>query len=1018
MGIFCDEWRLRSHIACAILSTAFAVTQAQEANPTIRINGGMHGARIEEVVADGSGQLLLTASHDKTARLWSSVDGRLIQVFRPPLGNGNEGKLNAAALSPDGSLAAMAGLTGYEWDESVSVYLFDTVSGRMQMRFTKLPNLVFDLAFSSTGRFLAAGLAGGEGVRVWETANGRLVGSADGFGDNCHAVDWRGDELLATTCLDGSVRLYRMKAGQMESQTTKAFPGGSPFSASIAPDGQSVAVGFMDKPRVEVLSLPSLDSLFTPEVSGIGNGNLKAVRWSRDGTRLYAAGHWDLAGGNPVRTWDQRGQRVTDDVTIPANFLHAMNAQGDKAVVLAGGGPVWAVVQDGKVLLQVDSPLAQWEHTFGAFRCSADGRKISFAWFEDTRAIGMFDIEARTLVSQVSKQSLNSLNAPALHGLDVRGWCSAANETERSRALSQRIRESDLGGEDGSTKPTLAGQSIQLVRHDISRSVCGDAKGGKFTLGSDFRLTRYESNGEQLWSNQSPAISWVVNETTDGRLVMAGHEDGTIRWYRESDGQEILALFPHADRKRWVVWTPEGYFDSSPGGEDLIGWHVNRRKDEAADFFPAARFRAIYYRPDVIQRVLKTRDVAEALRQANIALGRPDDGPAKIADVIAKLSPPVVELETGGVLGEVVLPPDAQSFDLSYRVRRTSKSRTERVEVRANGRPLDVKAPVPEGDSVGKITVPLPADFSGDVALIASHALSRSDTATVRVRRASTSAKVRTPKLFVIAVGAAELAMNQPVLLAANGLAKDRFNNLEFAANDAQKVGALLATQQGKGFEVVETKVLLNQQATTEAIRTAIREIGSKAELGDVLFFFFSGHGNHDPKSGKFHLVTHDTDPKRETETALSGEELSELLGAVRGYVVVALDACHSGAVLGMQQGASYKAPPLDISGLANQLSSAEHGIVVLSSSTPDQLSFEDNELGSGIFTKALLDGLSGKALENGSVTCSSLMKWLDKRVVELAAGGPEPAADSPATSQTPVNVMPKGVPDFVLVRP
>jgi hypothetical protein len=71
-----------------------------------------------------------------------------------------------------------------------------------------------------------------------------------------------------------------------------------------------------------------------------------------------------------------------------------------------------------------------------------------------------------------------------------------------------------------------------------------------------------------------------------------------------------------------VLWTPSGYYDCSPGAEELIGWHVNNGKDRAADFFPAEQFRGVYYRPDVISRVLKAGDEAIALRQANEAARR------------------------------------------------------------------------------------------------------------------------------------------------------------------------------------------------------------------------------------------------------------------------------------------------------------------------------------------------------------------------------------------------------------
>jgi hypothetical protein len=69
--------------------------------------------------------------------------------------------------------------------------------------------------------------------------------------------------------------------------------------------------------------------------------------------------------------------------------------------------------------------------------------------------------------------------------------------------------------------------------------------------------------------------------------------------------RELLALFisvpedPKAD-KEWVLWTPRGYYAASVKGESLIGWHVNRGPDQAADFYPAGQFRDQYYRSDIV----------------------------------------------------------------------------------------------------------------------------------------------------------------------------------------------------------------------------------------------------------------------------------------------------------------------------------------------------------------------------------------------------------------------------------
>ncbi|MGH8557411.1 MAG: WD40 repeat domain-containing protein [Methylococcales bacterium] len=62
----------------------------------------MHTAMIKRIAVDAAERYLLTASDYKTARVWDLATGKLLQILRPPLGEGNEGKLYAAALSPDG----------------------------------------------------------------------------------------------------------------------------------------------------------------------------------------------------------------------------------------------------------------------------------------------------------------------------------------------------------------------------------------------------------------------------------------------------------------------------------------------------------------------------------------------------------------------------------------------------------------------------------------------------------------------------------------------------------------------------------------------------------------------------------------------------------------------------------------------------------------------------------------------------------------------------------------------------
>ena len=57
---------------------------------------------------DAAERFLVTASDDKTARVWDLETGRLLRVLHPPIGAGDEGKLYAVAIPPDGAVVAAA----------------------------------------------------------------------------------------------------------------------------------------------------------------------------------------------------------------------------------------------------------------------------------------------------------------------------------------------------------------------------------------------------------------------------------------------------------------------------------------------------------------------------------------------------------------------------------------------------------------------------------------------------------------------------------------------------------------------------------------------------------------------------------------------------------------------------------------------------------------------------------------------------------------------------------------------
>ena len=118
-------WLIRSIMLLLILTVpaplAYATTPASR--PMLRLATDMHTASLGRIDSDAAGRFVLTCSDDKTAKLWDGASGALLKTFRVYAQEGNEGRLDACALSPDGKTAAVGGWTeGEEKGRGTNIY--------------------------------------------------------------------------------------------------------------------------------------------------------------------------------------------------------------------------------------------------------------------------------------------------------------------------------------------------------------------------------------------------------------------------------------------------------------------------------------------------------------------------------------------------------------------------------------------------------------------------------------------------------------------------------------------------------------------------------------------------------------------------------------------------------------------------------------------------------------------------------------------------------------------------------
>ncbi len=454
------------------------------------------------------------------------------------------------------------------------------------------------------------------------------------------------------------------------------------------------------------------------------------------------------------------------------------------------------------------------------------------------------------------------------------------------------------------------------------------------------------------------------------------------------NGKKLLSLFAHPDRKRWVVWTPDGYYKASAGGEDLIGWHLNNGADKAPDFFGASRFRDQFYRPDVIAQVLETLDVDKALKLADKKRGK-----ETVARNIRDILPPVVKI----LAPAAGLEQSNTELTLTYKAE-SAKGKITEIEVRVNSRPAKVIRHEPtyfndHQSVVGPITIKIPPR-NVTVSLIAKNKYSSSEPAEYIVKWEGAS-DVLKPKLYVLAVGVTDYK-------------NDNYDGLNYPAKDAKDFVNAIIKQEGGLYRKVSTRLRTDKtvkKATFEEILDGLDWLEHETTSRDVAMVFLAGHGKKNVRTGAYQYLPYNTDPAHLNRTTIDESQIRKFLGSISGKTVLFLDTCYSGR---LNTGERDEDTKPDIDRLANELAEADTGVIVFASSTGSQVSKEDKKWENGAFTKALIEGIKeGKAdyTEDWYVSITELEGWICERVKTLTDG-----------SQTPVTTKPKAVPDFKVI--
>jgi uncharacterized caspase-like protein len=836
----------------------FSAAQSLYERPVLTVELGMHTALIAAAATDAAGRFTVTGSDDKTIRVWSVSDGKLLQTIHVPAGPDNVGKIRAVAMSPDGKVVAAGGWM--EGPRDFPIYLFDPITGKMTDRIASdLSYTTHGLAFSADGRYLAATLYSNGGLRVFDRDKnwGEAFRDPD-YGSTSYGAAFANDGRLATASYDGKTRLYDSSFSLVASQT--APNGNTPQKIVFSPNGNVLAVGYNDTPSVSLLDGHTLTPLPGPNTDDLNNGNLQSVAWSADGQILFAGGRYEDDTGNPpIFAWDQAGggkRWALSSCGTDSNTVRDLVPSPTGQLLIARSDPCLAFqAPNGSVYWAHRAPGANFRSQEKNFAVSTDGMVVDFGFEQFGKSPLRFDLRSLTLFGD--RPAADMTRPPRQDGLSIEYW-------------------------DNFEYPKLSGKPIELEKGDISRSLAIHPDGHRFVLGTGFSLRAFDVDGKALWNRAVPGEARAVNITGDGRLVVAAHIDGTIRWHRMDDGRELLALYVLSDKKNWVAWTPEGFYAATPGAFGVLRWQVNRGPNAAAE----------------------TVSVSDIPR-----LNRPDALPLVLQ-----------ELETARALG------------------------------------------------------------------IAEEAAARHE-----VQVATRAAKAPGARLHVLTIGINDYGNKAQQL------------HLKFADKDASDVANALVNTQGSEFnkmgglyaEVVP--IYLHDESATkreisEAFASIERNMAKDSTGQDLAVVMFSGHGAI--ISDKFYLLPYGVEIGTLAAIEVSAIEASQFQGWVKklaehGRALVLLDACHSGAVAADGSKLTTNADFL-------RSTMASSNVTVLTSSSADEPSREDEVWKNGAFTKVLMEAFGKDADENhdGLISMSELTAYLSAHLPMLTDGHQHPGIE------------------------
>ncbi len=627
----------------------FAAAKPAADGPLPMLDTGGHMAMINRIAFTPDGRQLVSASDDKTIRVWDLASGKTVRTIRGESALGDAGKVYAMALSPDGKWLAAGGYlheTDYPLRHAIRLYEFG--SGKLVALLKGHTNVVMGLTFSPDGSRLISGDGDGTAI-IWDTGSLSGAGTGiragaggtepkvlhrlEGHKADIYAVGFSPDGGRAVTgSYDHDLRLWRVADGKEIARMTGH--GDKVRSLAVAPDGTIASGDWSGEIRLwdardgRFLRVLARQGTVTGSFSFSPDGKL--LLSGTGGTANFHVFMWNIASGKEIVTYASHDNIVLATAFSPDGRWAATGGGNNEEIHLWDphtGKP--RLGPDGKPLRLAGQGQTVWAAGF-----SADGRRIGWG-----NSGGWDNPMDRGPLEQALTLPLGegTLGAPIALGKAEAGAFRRAQASFGGFSLSHR-KGGDYGYDDAILDISKHGRAVAFIERGytngyghLSYSFTPDGE-TVISGGSNGVLTAYDRAGNKLGDFVGhEGDVWAAVPSPDGRFLVSGAADQTVRLWNLKTRELLVTLFRGADGE-WVMFTPQGFYTSSPAGARLIGWQINHGPEHEAEYVAAAQLRQHLNRPDIVAKAIQLASAEEAVRQARGA-------DFKVADLLAKPVP-------------------------------------------------------------------------------------------------------------------------------------------------------------------------------------------------------------------------------------------------------------------------------------------------------------------------------------------------------------------------------------------